>query len=179
MRITSCLLAALALAATTINAQAQTDAEFAEAKAAYTLEDLQGDALCGEASLFWSGEGAAVHKGFVKGRQEPSVSDGPHIYPANPDVRIHGMLLAGVMPGVNEYSVHLVFRLPPKDVFAKLPGKPVMKEVRRINEGPAGGMIEWEQAKSRPHLMALSWGEFTSVNCKRKSMFIAEPRKKK
>ena len=178
MRRFTSLLATVAVATLATAAQAQTDAEFAQAKAEYTLEDLQGDALCGEASLMWPHPAAAIHKGFAKERQEPTVPGGYHIYPATQDVRILGMPLAGLISGVNEFSVALVFKLPPKEVFAKLPGKPVMKEVRRFKEG-ALEYSEWEQAKGRPNLMALSWGEFTSVNCRRQSMFIATPRKKK
>lgn len=176
-RFTS-LLATVAIATFATSVQAQTDAEFAQAKAEYTLEDLQGDALCGEASLMWVGASGAIHKGFVKDRQTLTVPGGYHIFPAAQDVRIHGMPLAGLIEGGNGYSVALVFKLPPKEVFSKLPGKPVMKEVRRFKEG-ALEMSEWEQVKDRPNLMAVTWGEFTSVNCRRKSMFIATPRKKK
>lgn len=161
-------------------AQVATVAEILQAKAAYTVETMKSDALCGEASVVWQGNSAAVERGFISNVRK--IVDAPpqgqsHLgsYATKTDIQVNGMRVVGLESGTQYSSIKLNFDLPSKEVFANLPGQPVMQMTQDI---PGSGVQIWTEKKPKPadgsnqrRLGAFSYQNHTQVFCERSHDF--------
>ena len=157
---------------------AQTQTDYDRAKATYTTAQLEADALCGEASIVWSGEAAAVEKGWFNVRNEfydkkPGGTENLTYNRSKSDISIAGMRVAGVTNGGNLSGVAIGFEEAPETVFPKLPGNPKMTKTA---EYKTEGITRWTQAKAVPRLTALSYRNFTLVSCERGENFKPKSR---
>jgi hypothetical protein len=171
------------LAAPLARAQLPTEAEVQQAKSSYTVEVLKGDALCGEASLLWQNSTVLAEKGIIGKPHLPEglrkIVDRPPqghsqlgSYATKTDIEVNGMRVVGIDQAAGQFgSVKLNFDMPAKEVFANLPGKPVMEMTEEI---PGTGIQIWTEKKPRPadrsnqrRLRAHSYQNHTQVYCER------------
>lgn len=159
------------LAGVAASAQSQpTEADYERAKATYTVEQLQADAFCGEASIVWMGEAAALKQRWIKDRSEfydkkPDGTEALVYYRSQTDLTVAGMRVAGISDGGAVSGVSVAFEHAPSEVFPKLPGNPKMVKVA---EHPAAGVTQWTEGKAMPRMVATSYkNKFTLVSCER------------
>jgi hypothetical protein len=151
-----------------------TEADYERAKKNYTVEILQKDAFCGEASIVWGGESAALTQGWIKERGEyldkkPEGTEALHYNRSVSDLTVLGMRVAGITKGGQVSGVSIVFDRPSIEVFSKLPGKPKMT---KAVEYPGTGVTAWAENKGLPRMLAFSYKDFTIVSCERGTSFV-------
>jgi hypothetical protein len=155
------------------SSHAQTQADYDRAKANYTTAQLEADALCGEASIVWGGDAAAIEKGWFDVRNEfydkkPGGTENLTYNRSKSDIMIAGMRVAGVTNGGSLSGVAIGFEEAPETVFSKLPMNPKMIKTA---EYKTEGITRWTQTKPVPRLTALSYKNFTLVSCERGENF--------
>ena len=162
-------LVCVALAIISFGTSAQTSADYENAKKNYTLENLQAEAFCGEASIVWTGESAAIEQKWIKQRGEfydkkPGGTEAVFYNASQTDLKVLGMRVAGISNGGQISGVSIGFEESPTAVFAKLPGNPKMVKVA---DYPEANVTRWAQDRKIPRIVALSYKNFTLVSCER------------
>lgn len=134
------------------------------------MEHLKSDVMCGGGPLFFYSlpmMGIGRFEKVLKPYDTPPGMSQLNYYAAESDISIFGMTLVGTTLAGDKTSNQLMFRLPPAEVFSRLPGKPKMENLGLV--APGSGITLWVQAgKSQevPRLQAHSYKDVTFVYCK-------------